>query len=202
EYIETLSNLAPCYTHIYPNAGLPNELGGYDDTPEAMAEALRDFAQRGYVNIIGGCCGTTPDHVKAFVEAAKDCDPRPFPAPDTRLHLSGMEPFVIGPGSLFCNVGERTNVTGSKMFARLIKGDDYHEALEVARQQVENGAQVIDINMDEGMLDSVAAMKKFLNLAAAEPDIARVPFMIDSSKFHVIEAGLKCVQGKCIVNSI
>ena len=202
EYIETLNNLASCYTHIYPNAGLPNELGGYDDTPESMAEVLRDFAKRGFVNIIGGCCGTTPDHVTAFVEAVKDCDPRLVPETDTRLHLSGMEPFVIGPDSLFCNVGERTNVTGSKKFARLIKSGDYHEALEVARQQVENGAQIIDINMDEGMLDSVEAMKKFLNLAAAEPDIARVPFMIDSSKFEVIEAGLKCVQGKCIVNSI
>ena len=202
EYIETLSNLAPCYTHIYPNAGLPNELGGYDDTPEAMAEVLRDFAQRGYLNIVGGCCGTTPEHVTAFVEAMKDCDPRVVPEIEPRLRLSGMEPFTIGPGSLFCNVGERTNVTGSKKFERLIKSGDYNTALDVARQQVESGAQVIDINMDEGMLDSVEAMKKFLNLAAAEPDIARVPFMIDSSKFHVIEAGLKCVQGKCIVNSI
>ncbi|MBZ0135457.1 MAG: methionine synthase [Planctomycetes bacterium] len=202
EYIETLSNLAPCYTHIYPNAGLPNELGGYDDAPESMAAVLRDFAERGYVNIVGGCCGTTPEHVAAFVEAVKDCEPRQLPEPDTRLHLSGMEPFTIGPGSLFCNVGERTNVTGSKKFERLITSGAYQEALEVARQQVESGAQVIDINMDEGMLDSVAAMKKFLNLAAAEPDIARVPFMIDSSKFAVIEAGLKCVQGKCIVNSV
>ncbi|MCB9935783.1 MAG: methionine synthase [Planctomycetes bacterium] len=202
EYIETLSRLAPCYTHIYPNAGLPNELGSYDDTPESMAEVLRDFARRGFVNIVGGCCGTTPDHVKAFVAALKGCDPRPLPEPDTRLRLSGMEPLVIGPGSLFCNIGERTNVTGSKRFEKLILAGKYNDALEVARQQVESGAQVIDINMDEGMLDGAQAMRTLLNLAAAEPDIARVPFMIDSSKFAVIEAGLKCVQGKCIVNSI
>jgi 5-methyltetrahydrofolate--homocysteine methyltransferase len=202
EYIETMSNLASCYTHIYPNAGLPNELGGYDDTPEYMAGVLQDFARRGYVNIVGGCCGTTPDHVKAFVSAVEGIDPRVPPTIAPRLRLSGMEPFTIGPGSLFCNVGERTNVTGSKQFAKLVTTGKYNEALEVARQQVENGAQVIDINMDEGMLDSVEAMRRFLNLAAAEPDIARVPFMIDSSKFEVIEAGLKCVQGKCIVNSI
>ncbi|MEZ5991539.1 MAG: methionine synthase [Planctomycetota bacterium] len=202
EYIETLSNIAPCFTSIYPNAGLPNEMGGYDDTPDYMAEVLGDFAERGYLNIVGGCCGTTPDHIKAIASAVAKADPRTPAEPDTRLHLSGMEPFKIGPGSLFCNVGERTNVTGSKRFEKLILGDKYHDALEVARQQVENGAQIIDINMDEGMLDSVAAMRKFLNLAAAEPDIARVPFMIDSSKFAVIEAGLKCVQGKGIVNSI
>ncbi|MCA8911920.1 MAG: homocysteine S-methyltransferase family protein, partial [Planctomycetes bacterium] len=148
EYIETLSNLAPCFTSIYPNAGLPNEMGGYDDTPDYMAEVLADFAQRGYLNIVGGCCGTTPDHVKAIAAAVKNIDPRTPAEPDTRLHLSGMEPFVIGPGSLFCNVGERTNVTGSKRFEKLILGGKYHEALEVARQQVENGAQVIDINMD------------------------------------------------------
>ncbi|MCA8937610.1 MAG: homocysteine S-methyltransferase family protein, partial [Planctomycetes bacterium] len=202
EYIETLSNIAPCFTSIYPNAGLPNEMGGYDDTPDYMAEVLGDFAERGYLNIVGGCCGTTPDHIKAIASAVAKADPRTPAEPDTRLHLSGMEPFKIGPGSLFCNVGERTNVTGSKRFEKFILGDKYHDALEVARQQVENGAQIIDINMDEGMLDSVAAMRKFLNLAAAEPDIARVPFMIDSSKFAVIEAGLKCVQGKSIVNSI
>ena len=202
EYIETLSNIAPCFTSIYPNAGLPNEMGGYDDTPEYMGEVLGDFAERGYLNIVGGCCGTTPDHVKAIAAAVSKLDPRTPPEPDTRLHLSGMEPFKIGPGSLFCNVGERTNVTGSKRFEKLILGGKYHEALEVARQQVENGAQIIDINMDEGMLDSAVAMKTFLNLAAAEPDIARVPFMIDSSKFTVIETGLKCVQGKSIVNSI
>ena len=202
EYIETLSRLASCYTSIYPNAGLPNELGGYDDSPEYMAGVLADFAERGFLNIVGGCCGTTPEHVKALVDALENIDPRTPAEPDTRLHLSGMEPFTIGPGSLFCNVGERTNVTGSKRFEKLILGGDYHTALEVARQQVENGAQIIDVNMDEGMLDSAVAMKTFLNLAAAEPDIARVPFMIDSSKFNVIETGLKCVQGKCIVNSI
>jgi 5-methyltetrahydrofolate--homocysteine methyltransferase len=202
EYIETLSRLAPCFTSIYPNAGLPNELGGYDDSPEYMAEVLADFAQRGFLNIVGGCCGTTPDHVKAITAAMAKIDPRQPAEPDTRLHLSGMEPLVIGPGSLFCNIGERTNVTGSKRFEKLILAGNYNDALEVARQQVESGAQVIDINMDEGMLDGAQAMRTFLNLAAAEPDIARVPFMIDSSKFSVIEAGLKCVQGKCIVNSI
>jgi 5-methyltetrahydrofolate--homocysteine methyltransferase len=202
EYIETLSRLAPCFTSIYPNAGLPNELGGYDDSPEYMAEVLADFAQRGFLNIVGGCCGTTPDHVKAIAAAMAKIDPRLPGEPDTRLHLSGMEPLVIGPGSLFCNIGERTNVTGSKRFEKLILAGNYNDALEVARQQVESGAQVIDINMDEGMLDGAQAMRNFLNLAAAEPDIARVPFMIDSSKFSVIEAGLKCVQGKCIVNSI
>ncbi|MCG3182612.1 MAG: Methionine synthase [Planctomycetes bacterium] len=202
EYIETLSRLAPCFTSIYPNAGLPNELGGYDDTPEYMAEVLADFARRGFLNIVGGCCGTTPEHVKAIAASMAKIDPRQPAEPDTRLRLSGMEPLVIGPGSLFCNIGERTNVTGSKRFEKLILAGKYNDALEVARQQVESGAQVIDINMDEGMLDGAAAMRTFLNLAAAEPDIARVPFMIDSSKFSVIEAGLKCVQGKCIVNSI
>ena len=202
EYLDTLSRIAPCYTSIYPNAGLPNAMGGYDDTPDYMAEVLGDFAARGMLNIVGGCCGTTPDHVRAIAEAVREADPRVLPEIEPRLRLSGMEPFDIGPGSLFCNVGERTNVTGSKRFEKLILNGKYHEALEVARQQVENGAQVIDINMDEGMLDSALAMKTFLNLAAAEPDIARVPFMIDSSKFHVIETGLKCVQGKCIVNSI
>jgi 5-methyltetrahydrofolate--homocysteine methyltransferase len=202
EHIEALSTRAHVYTSIYPNAGLPNELGGYDDTPEYMAEVLGDFARRGYLNIVGGCCGTTPAHIKAIAEAVEGLPPRKLPEPDTRLLLSGMEPFVLGPDSLFCNVGERTNVTGSRRFAKLIEKGDYNTALEVARQQVENGAQIIDVNMDEGMLDSQAAMQRFLNLAAAEPDIARVPFMLDSSKFHVIEAGLKCVQGKCVVNSI
>jgi 5-methyltetrahydrofolate--homocysteine methyltransferase len=202
EHIEALSNRAHVFTSIYPNAGLPNELGGYDDTPEYMAEVLGDFARRGYLNIVGGCCGTTPEHIRAIAAAVEGLPPRKPPAPDTRLLLSGMEPFVLGPDSLFCNVGERTNVTGSRQFRRLIEQGDYATALEVARQQVENGAQIIDVNMDEGMLDSEAAMRTFLNLAAAEPDIARVPFMLDSSKFHVIEAGLKCVQGKCVVNSI
>ncbi|MBK8206834.1 MAG: methionine synthase [Planctomycetes bacterium] len=202
EHIESISNRASTFTSIYPNAGLPNAMGGYDDTPEYMADIIGDFARRGYVNIVGGCCGTTPDHVRAIAQAVLDVEPRVPREPDMRLHLSGMEPFVIGPGSLFCNIGERTNVTGSKRFEKLIKAGDYHEALNVARQQVDNGAQVIDINMDEGMLDSAEAMKRFLNLAAAEPDIARVPFMLDSSKFSVIETGLKCVQGKCIVNSI
>ncbi|MBX3460712.1 MAG: methionine synthase [Planctomycetes bacterium] len=202
EHIESISNRCGTFTSIYPNAGLPNAMGGYDDTPEYMAGVIADFARRGYVNIVGGCCGTTPDHIRAIANAVAGIDPRVPPTIEPRLRLSGMEPFTIGPGSLFCNIGERTNVTGSKLFARLIKESNYHEALTVARQQVESGAQVIDVNMDEGMLDGAAAMRRFLNLAAAEPDIARVPFMIDSSKFAVIEAGLKCVQGKCIVNSI
>ncbi|MEE9312051.1 MAG: homocysteine S-methyltransferase family protein, partial [Planctomycetota bacterium] len=201
-YVEVLSEHANCFVSVHPNAGLPNELGGYDETPEDMAGILRDFAERGFVNIVGGCCGTTPDHINTIASAVADIDCRTVPPSDGFLHLSGMEPFTITPDSLFCNIGERTNVTGSRKFARLIKEDKYSEALDVALQQVENGAQIIDVNMDEGMLDSKAAMKRFLNLAAAEPDIARVPFMIDSSKFGVIEAGLKCVQGKCIVNSI
>ncbi|MHC4840959.1 MAG: methionine synthase [Planctomycetota bacterium] len=201
-YVEVLSERADCFVSVHPNAGLPNELGGYDETPDDMAGILRDFAQRGYVNIVGGCCGTTPDHIQTIAQAVSDVDCRTIPEPDQNLHLSGMEPFTITPESLFCNIGERTNVTGSRKFARLIKENKYSEALDVARQQVENGAQVIDINMDEGMLDSLEAMKRFLNLAAAEPDIARVPFMIDSSKFEVIQAGMQCVQGKCIVNSI
>ncbi len=202
EHIETLSSKSHLFTSIYPNAGLPNAFGGYDETPASMAEILREFGQAGFYNIVGGCCGTTPEHIAAIAAAVRDIAPRKPPAPDTRLRLSGMEPFVHGPGSLFCNIGERTNVTGSKKFARLVKDGNFADALDVAREQVANGAQVIDINMDEAMLDSIAAMQRFLNLAAAEPDIARVPFMIDSSKFSVIEAGLKCVQGKCIVNSI
>ncbi|MCF6228523.1 MAG: methionine synthase, partial [Planctomycetes bacterium] len=201
-YVEILSERANCFVSVHPNAGLPNELGGYDETPEDMAVILRDFAERGYVNVVGGCCGTTPEHINTIAKAVSDIDGRAIPPSDDSLHLSGMEPFRITSDSLFCNIGERTNVTGSRKFARLIKEDKYSEALDVALQQVENGAQVIDVNMDEGMLDSKAAMQRFLNLAAAEPDIARVPFMIDSSKFEVIEAGLKCVQGKCIVNTI
>ncbi|MCC6463731.1 MAG: methionine synthase [Planctomycetes bacterium] len=202
EHMGTLAAKAHVYTSVYPNAGLPNAFGGYDETPQRMASVLREYAENGWLNIVGGCCGTTPEYVKAIAEAVKGLPPRVPPARDTRLHLCGLEPFTLGPGSLFCNVGERTNVTGSRKFARLIRDGAYHEALSVAREQVESGAQVIDINMDEAMLDSVAVMARFLNLAAAEPDIARVPFMLDSSKFAVIEAGLKCVQGKCIVNSI
>jgi 5-methyltetrahydrofolate--homocysteine methyltransferase len=201
-YLNTLSTIANTYISIYPNAGLPNQFGEYDDTPEQMAVTLRDFAQRGYVNLVGGCCGTTPAHIRAFKEAVADLAPRPIPQLEPRLRLSGLEPFTVTPELNFVNIGERTNVTGSRRFAHLILNGDYEEALSVARQQVENGAQMIDVNMDEGMLDALTAMPRFLNLIASEPDIARVPIVIDSSKWEVIETGLKCVQGKAIVNSI
>ena len=203
-YIEELSAVADVFVSAHPNAGLPNPLSdtGYDETPDYTAGLIRDFAASGFVNIVGGCCGTTPEHIRAIAEAVADLAPRRIPHLEKKLRLSGLEPLNIGEESLFVNVGERTNVTGSRAFARLILAGDYAEALSVARQQVENGAQMIDVNMDEAMLDSHAAMARFLNLAAAEPDIARVPVMIDSSKWSVIEAGLKCVQGKCIVNSI
>jgi 5-methyltetrahydrofolate--homocysteine methyltransferase len=203
-YVEELSRVASCYVSAHPNAGLPNPLSetGYDETPEYTAKVIKEFATSGFLNIAGGCCGTTPAHIKAIAEALKDVPPRRVPDIEHRLRLSGLEPFNIGDDTLFVNVGERTNVTGSKMFARLILNGDYAEAVSVARQQVENGAQIIDINMDEAMLDSQAAMTKFVNLLASEPDISRVPLMIDSSKWDVIEAGLKCVQGKAVVNSI
>ncbi|GAB4318113.1 MAG: methionine synthase [Bacteroidales bacterium] len=201
-YLEELSNKAPFYVSVYPNAGLPNELGEYDDTPESMADQLRDFVENRFVNIIGGCCGTTPDHIRAFAKLIQDAPPRPKPDNDHHLKLSGLEPLMVYPGSNFINIGERTNVSGSRKFARLIREGNYEEALSVAREQVENGAQIIDINMDDAMLDAKKAMVTFLNLLASEPDIARVPVMIDSSKWEVIEAGLKCVQGKAIVNSI
>jgi len=201
-YIQTLSKEAPFYISAYPNAGLPNEFGEYDETPESMAAQVEDFIQAGFINIIGGCCGSTPDHIAAIAKTAARYRPRPNPTPETYQKLSGLEPLKITELTNFVNVGERTNVTGSKAFARMIKAGDYDAALSVARQQVENGAQVVDVNMDEGMLDSVEAMTLFLNLIASEPDIARVPIMIDSSKWEVIEAGLKCVQGKAIVNSI
>ena len=201
-YIQTLSQIADTFTHLYPNAGLPNEFGEYDDTPEHMAQVLGDFARAGFVNLVGGCCGSTPEHIKAIAEAVRDIAPRPIPEVEPYLRLSGMEPLVITPETNFVNIGERTNVTGSRQFARLIKRDDYEAALTVARQQVENGAQMMDVNMDEGMLDAIAAMTRFLNLVAAEPDIARVPLVLDSSNWDVIEAGLKCVQGKPIINSI
>ena len=204
QYVEELANLADCYVSAHPNAGLPNPLSetGYDETPEAMATELREWAASGLLNIVGGCCGTRPPHIKAIAEAVQSLPPRAIPEIEKKLRLSGLEAFNIGEGSLFVNVGERANVTGSKMFARLIINGEYDKALEVAKAQVENGAQIIDINMDEAMLDSGAAMVKFLNLIASEPDIAKVPVMIDSSKWSVIEAGLKCVQGKSIVNSI
>ncbi len=203
-YVEELSRVASCYVSAHPNAGLPNPLSetGYDELPEKTARLLKEFATSGFLNIAGGCCGTSPAHIKAIAEALKDVPPRRVPDIEHRLRLSGLEPFNIGDDTLFVNVGERTNVTGSKMFARLILNGDYAEAVSVARQQVENGAQIIDINMDEAMLDSQAAMTKFVNLLASEPDISRVPLMIDSSKWEVIEAGLKCVQGKAVVNSI
>lgn len=201
-YLQMLSRIAPIPVSAHPNAGLPNEFGQYDQTPEEMALLLQDFAQEGLLNIVGGCCGTTPEHIKAIADIVSQNKPRQLPTGDTFLHLSGMEAVSITPEANFVNIGERTNVTGSKKFARLIKEDLYDEALEVARHQVEGGAQVIDVNMDEGMLDSEAAMVRFLNLMGAEPDIARLPMMIDSSKWSVIEAGLQCIQGKGIVNSI
>lgn len=201
-YVETLSQVANIPVSTHPNAGLPNAFGEYDETPEQTAAVLREFAQSGFLNIVGGCCGTTPAHIKAIAEAMVGCQPRVAPKRPRAMSLSGLEPFRIDESSLFVNVGERTNVTGSARFKRLIKEDKYDTALDVARGQVEAGAQVIDINMDEGMLDSEAAMVHYLNLIASEPDIARVPIMIDSSKWEIIEAGLKCVQGKAIVNSI
>jgi 5-methyltetrahydrofolate--homocysteine methyltransferase len=203
-YAEELSKIAETFVCIYPNAGLPNPMSdtGFDETPDVTSSLLKDFADSGFVNIAGGCCGTTPEHIQAIAETVKTIAPRKIPTHLHQMRLSGLEPYVIDEDSLFVNVGERTNVTGSKAFARMILNEQYEEALAVARQQVENGAQIIDVNMDEAMLDSVAAMSRFLNLIAAEPDIARVPIMIDSSKWSVIEAGLKCVQGKAIVNSI
>ncbi|MCB5197323.1 methionine synthase [Deefgea salmonis] len=203
-YVEEMSRISDCYVSVHANAGLPNPLAptGYDLDPDMMAVDIREWAESGFANIIGGCCGTTPEHIAAMYQAVKDLPPRKKPSIEAKCRLSGLEPFNIGDHDLFVNVGERTNVTGSKAFARLILAGDYTAALDVARQQVVNGAQIIDINMDEGMLDAHKAMVTFLNLIAAEPDISRVPIMIDSSKWEVIEAGLKCVQGKCIVNSI
>ncbi|MEE8636444.1 MAG: methionine synthase, partial [Acidiferrobacterales bacterium] len=201
-YIDELAQIADTHVSCHPNAGLPNEFGGYDDTPEHMAAVLGEFAQAGLLNLAGGCCGTTPEHIRAISEAVAAHPARKLPRLPARCRLSGLEPLTIGPDSLFVNVGERTNVTGSAKFAKLIAAEDYESGVSIAREQVENGAQLIDVNMDEGMLDSEAAMRRFLNLIAAEPDISRVPVMIDSSKWSVIEAGLKCVQGKGFVNSI
>ncbi len=202
QYVEEMSRVAECHVSAHPNAGLPNEMGGYDLTPEQMAREIASWAEAGFLNIVGGCCGTTPAHIRALAEAVAGAAPRALPAIEAGCRLSGLEPCNILADSLFVNVGERTNVTGSAAFKRLIKDGDYERALEVAREQVQNGAQVIDVNMDEGMLDARAAMVRFLRLAAAEPDIARVPVMVDSSKWEVIEAGLQCLQGKGIVNSI
>ena len=203
-YVEELAKVANVYTSVHPNAGLPNPLSetGYDESPEYTASQIRSFAESGFVNVVGGCCGTTPAHIKAIAETVSNITPRKIPDIPKKLRLSGLEPLNIGDESLFVNVGERTNVTGSRAFARLILSDDYAEALNVARNQVESGAQIIDINMDEAMLDSQKAMVTFLNLLAAEPDICKVPIMLDSSKWSVIEAGLKCIQGKPIINSI
>ena len=202
QYVEEVARLSEFYVSAHPNAGLPNELGGYDLGAEDMAAAIGEWARSGFLNIVGGCCGTTPDHIRAFAEAVKDVAPRKIPQLPVECRLSGLEPCNIGEQSLFVNVGERTNVTGSAKFKRLVMNEEYEEALSVAQQQVDDGAQIIDINMDEAMLDSEAVMKRFLNLIAAEPEISRVPVMIDSSKWDVIEAGLRCTQGKGIVNSV
>jgi 5-methyltetrahydrofolate--homocysteine methyltransferase len=201
-YVDELSQAADTLVSAHPNAGLPNEFGGYDDTPENMAAMIGEFARSGIVNIVGGCCGTTPAHIKAFGEAIAGVIPRAIPEKPKYLRLSGLEPFTLTPETNFVNIGERTNITGSAKFRKLIAADDYEAALDVARGQVANGAQILDVNMDEGLIDSEAAMKRYLSLISAEPDIARVPLMIDSSKWTVIEEGLKVCQGKCIVNSI
>ncbi|MDP7296468.1 MAG: methionine synthase [Gammaproteobacteria bacterium] len=201
-WLTELSVVADTRVSCHPNAGLPNEFGGYDQTPGMMAEILADFAEQGLVNLVGGCCGTQPAHIAAIIKALAGKAPRPVPQIPVRLRLSGLEPMSVGPDSLFVNVGERTNVAGSAKFKRLIAEDNYAEALSVALQQVDSGAQIIDVNMDEGMLDSVRAMDRFLKLVATEPSIARVPMMVDSSRWEVIETGLKCIQGKAVVNSI
>jgi len=202
QHIDDVSRVAATYISTHPNAGLPNEFGGYDETPEDMAKILREFAESGLINIVGGCCGTTPAHIKAIAKAVSDIPPRKIPDIPKTLRLSGLEAFVFRPETNFVNIGERCNVTGSRKFLRLIKEGKFEEALDVARNQVENGAQLLDLNMDEGLLDAEKIVPEFLNLMASEPDISKVPFVIDSSKWKVIEAGLKCVQGKCVVNSI
>ncbi len=203
QYVEELAGLAECRTSVHPNAGLPNEFGEYDESPEFMAGHIRQWAEAGWINIVGGCCGTTPEHIRAIAEAVADLPPRrPVQEHPPLTRLCGLEAFNIGPDSLFVNVGERTNVTGSARFKRLILEEKYDEALDVARNQVDGGAQIIDVNMDEAMLDGARAMRTFLNLIAAEPDIARIPVMVDSSKWEILEEGLKCLQGKGIVNSI
>lgn len=202
QYVEELSRISECAVSAHPNAGLPNAFGEYDLSPEDMAEHIAEWAQSGFLNLVGGCCGTTPEHIRKMAEVTRHVKPRQLPDIPVSCRLSGLEPLTISAETLFINVGERTNVTGSARFKRLIKEELYDEALEVARQQVEAGAQIIDINMDEGMLDAEAAMVRFLNLCATEPEISKVPIMVDSSKWEVLEAGLKCVQGKSVVNSI
>ena len=201
-YLEDLARLAPLPIHCYPNAGLPNDLGGYDETPDRMAAVLRDYARAGWINLAGGCCGTTPDHVRALAETLRGIPPHVPVAPDTRSRYAGLDALVVRPDSNFLLIGERTNVTGSRLFARLVREHRLEDALAVARQQVEGGANILDVNMDEGLLDSESLMTEFLRLVAAEPEIARLPVMIDSSRFSVLEAGLKCLQGKGLVNSI
>ncbi len=202
QYVQELSRIADTHVSAHPNAGLPNEFGGYDESPEAMAGEIAEWARSGFLNIVGGCCGTSPAHIQAIANAVKNIAPRAIPNLPKACRLSGLEPYNIESNSLFVNVGERTNVTGSAKFKKLVIEGNFDVALDIARQQVESGAQVIDINMDEGLLDSKNAMIRFLNLIASEPDISRVPIMIDSSKWDILEAGLKCVQGKPIVNSI
>jgi 5-methyltetrahydrofolate--homocysteine methyltransferase len=202
QYVEEMARVADTRVSVHPNAGLPNAFGGYDDTPEFMARHIKNWAQSGFLNIVGGCCGTTPAHIKAIAEMVRDIPPRALPTIEPRLRLAGLEPLNIGPDTLFVNIGERTNVTGSAAFKKLVLNNEYDKALDVARQQVQNGAQIIDVNMDEAMLDGEKAMTTFLNLIGSEPEISRVPVMIDSSKWSVLEAGLKCVQGKSVVNSI
>ncbi len=202
QYVEELAATASCYINAHPNAGLPNAMGGYDETPEEMAAEIGEWARSGFLNIIGGCCGTSPAHIKAMAEAVEGVAPRQIHDTRVQCRLSGLEPLHIDDESLFVNVGERANVTGSARFKRLVMEGDYDTALDICREQVENGAQIIDINMDEAMLDGVAAMRTFLNLIASEPDISKVPVMIDSSKWEIIEAGLQCIQGKGVVNSI
>jgi 5-methyltetrahydrofolate--homocysteine methyltransferase len=201
-FVEELSRLAPVLTSCHPNAGLPNEFGGYDETPQQMARVLREFADNGWLNIVGGCCGTTPEHIQAIAQAVQGRPPRKTPVVEPYTRLSGLEPLVIRPESNFLMIGERTNVSGSRRFARLVREGNLEEAVAVARQQVESGANVLDVNMDDALLDGEQSMTRFLNLIAAEPDVARVPLMIDSSRWSILEAGLKCVQGKAIVNSI
>ena len=201
-YLEELAQKAPFFISAYPNAGLPNQFGAYDQDAHHMGHDIEGFLKAGFLNIVGGCCGTTPEHIQRIAQLARNCKPRKKPLPDSLMHLSGLEGFTLRPESNFMNIGERCNVTGSKQFLRLIKASQFEAAITVAREQVEGGAQALDINMDEGLLDSAAAMTRFLQLLAAEPDIARIPIVIDSSKWSVLEAGLKCVQGKAIVNSI
>ncbi len=202
QYVAEMSRVADCFVSAHPNAGLPNEFGEYDLDASTMSEQVSEWATSGLVNILGGCCGSTPEHIKAIADAIDGLAPREIPEIPLECRLSGLEAFNIGSDSLFVNIGERANITGSAKFKRLILNEEYEEALDICRAQVEDGAQVVDINMDEGMLDGKVAMMRFMNLIASEPDISKVPIMVDSSKWNIIEAGLKCTQGKPIVNSI